>query len=482
MRYIFTYLLVLMCLLAQSQDTTNWLNGSVRTLSDSTVIVNKLEAVESIDINSGSKYPYFNWTVNIDGTIDVGETVVSLYDNPNGSGNPKKYIIPAITNQLLTDGVNNYIYADYNFGNPIYKVTTSKEDINSSDKIPIVTANRNGDDTHAFGWPGFSTNPVGKLLEAFSRLDRFRLFTGLAPSGNASREIQITEGVVYAANINNVLLPAFDSSIDDMDIYIWNGSSWDNIDTNVYVNDVYQGATGLTALSNPNKFVAIYGYTLMDENNPHVVYILSTDEFNSASEAFAADTPGNKPPIISAISYPSFIIAVQKNLVALDENIRSPEDNKSSSPTTVHNDLSGLQGGLADERYHLSSEEYNLRTTYDTIMVDEAEELVVVQGPISYVKVKTFNFSITNPGFYTVHSSVDHNSRSGSYFLNTMITIDDTDTVGGEWEISGFPYQSCSSVDTVYLDTGAHTIDLQGEASLGDGEVKNFRVNLKNYR
>ena len=62
-----------------------------------------------------------------DGTITVGnDGVISINNNQNGTGYNDLFVLDSITLTPIDNSVN-YLYADYDSGSPVYKLTTNRD-------------------------------------------------------------------------------------------------------------------------------------------------------------------------------------------------------------------------------------------------------------------------------------------------------------------------------------------------------------------
>jgi hypothetical protein len=89
-------------------------------------------------------------TKNIDGTITVGnDGIINLCETADGRGNIKQFT--NIIGDTLTpiDNAINFLYADYNSGSPIYKISTTNQIFLTDNTLaPVIRISRHGTRLH----------------------------------------------------------------------------------------------------------------------------------------------------------------------------------------------------------------------------------------------------------------------------------------------------------------------------------------------
>jgi len=288
---------------------------------------------------TGSTLPAL--TNNGDGTINIATCNASLYDNANYTGVPVNYTIAIINNLALVDGDLNYVHIDYNSGTPIYATTTNKDNLNSSNKIPIFSIYLEGATIHPIDFGNMGSGAMNKVLETLSRLNRFTRYTGLVISGNASRNVLLTTGIVYKAYVEPLTLDAVNTATDDFYQMSYNGSVWSQILGTTYNNTQYQDATGLTTLGN-QKWTVNWMYRGVEED-AHIYSVLG-EEYSDEDAARDSSEPSNLPILITSHCILVGRIIVKKSELANEGNIQSVfKETFTTSPISIHNNLSDLQ-------------------------------------------------------------------------------------------------------------------------------------------
>jgi hypothetical protein len=155
-----------------------------------------------LDLNIGlgtGALAEMEYTNNGDGTITVQDNTFMLYDNANGTGYPKPYLIPGGTFSF-TDNIYNYVVADYNSGTPIMYVITDVTLINETTIVPVFSVLRRGTILCLTNWNTLGNAKIDKLHQSIVKTQRYRRQSGLAisvPSTGTPRRVSITGGIVW---------------------------------------------------------------------------------------------------------------------------------------------------------------------------------------------------------------------------------------------------------------------------------------------
>ncbi len=301
-----------------------------------------------------------SYTNNGNGSITIGSGTYSLYDNANYQGTPKTYTIAGGT-FVLTDNSANYVLASYNGGSPTIEIVTTVPPANTtdSDRVPIFSTYRSGNDIHFFNWDHLSQGLAEKLNQRLRRTDRFHIDNGLSLFETATRVINITSGEVWAG-ANLIALNSIDSSSPEVHFYYHVGGVWTRGNLSQYNNAQYDNGTNLVTLTN-NKYAVNWVYRSVEQTG--AIYVLLGTGDYSLLEAQASAEPV-KPTEISTQAVLVGRIIVQKSASTATQIDRVVDVTFGASPIAAHNDLTGIQGGTTDQHYHLSNTQYqNLPAT-----------------------------------------------------------------------------------------------------------------------
>lgn len=218
-------------------------------------MVDNTDPANPIINSDGTKFSYLyggcemthTFTDNGNGTINVPSCDCYLFDNTTFQGTPEKYTLPALTNQALTDGVQNYIVGDYNGGNPIMKVITDVSLITESSVIPILSIFRNGNFLHTQNWDALGVGLANKVHQSIVKTQRYRRESGLAIGETGTRNVTLTAGKVWVGAVP-MSLDAINTATDNL--YFWKhvAGVWTGSTITQYDNTQYDNGTDLATL------------------------------------------------------------------------------------------------------------------------------------------------------------------------------------------------------------------------------------------
>ena len=300
-------------------------------------------------------------TDNGDGTlaISAGTGFVKITDSDIGSTN---WIDWAASSSIaLADNDTNYLYIEYSGGSPCVGISNSlPSDKNTN--IMLGLCYRDGTDLHITSAgqyvANYAKNTFWKDIEINGKFQRVN---GIIISETGTRNFALTAGAIYAGQ-TKVSLSAFDSSIAGTFTYYYRDGSggWTKVATQTQIDNTHydDGSGTLATLSNSTGWRTYYGvhWVYMDADGD--VFALYGQDDYSLTAAQNAQPPTTIPDLLSDIGGLVGKIIIEKDASSF-EKIESAFDVKfTPSVVSSHNELAGLQGGTADEYYHLSSSEY----------------------------------------------------------------------------------------------------------------------------
>lgn len=304
------------------------------------------------------------FTDNLNGTFDIGECQVLLYDNSSHEGELKRYTIASQAGLVAPVNMTSYLVVNYNSGSPVYQVTSDVEIINESDIIPITTIFNESDTLlHTIDWNLIGQGLSNKIHKRLVKTQRFAHESGIVLSETntpANRTVLLSSGRIWVGS-HEVDLPSFDSSTDRWLFWYHSAGSWTfSLGTTQYNNTQYDDGTDLQNLG-PNTYAVNWVYRDLDQMS-HAGYVLGSQQYNSLASAVAAQPRNDLPPEIV-----SHGILVGKIIVLNGATTATQIDSAfdiefTGSVVTNHNNLSGLQGGTASEYYHLNNVDYQALT------------------------------------------------------------------------------------------------------------------------
>ncbi len=264
----------------------------------------------------------------------------------------------------LTDNVVNYLLATNTGDGAKLTVSTNRNDVEGNFRtvIPIVTLPVDNGEIHQMSWAeGGHAMPEkhGNFFINNFRFVRDGLAGGLMISEASGRAVTLTAGKVWCGGISSINLDAFDSrSGNNFWLYEDRGTGWVRYLTGQYNNTSYQSTSGFAPLQNTNRYAVNWIYrTVGDE--VRCLSVLGTADYDLI-EAEAAGTPARLPPIIPAHAILVGKIVAAKNATGAYK-IYSAFDTAFGGGGGIsdHQQLSNLQGGIAGEYYHSTSDQYS---------------------------------------------------------------------------------------------------------------------------
>lgn len=281
------------------------------------------------------------------GSITVGTGEYLLYDDDT-------YYSPSLNRYKIaggtfnpTSGVTSYIVANYNSGNPIVEMITDVTPINQSNVIPIVTVFNNGGTIYYLMWDLMAQGLSNKLSHRLVKTDRFHAEpNSLIITESATRVVNISSGKVWYGAAN-VTLDAIKSDVggQEMTLYYHSAGVWTSTTITQYNNSQYDNGTNLVALT-PNKYAVNWIYRVLTQNSLQTLVVLGTSAYGTLADAAASTPPSNLPALFT-----TFSMLVGRIIVATGASTASKIDTATTmvfSGITIHNGLSGLQGGDVD--------------------------------------------------------------------------------------------------------------------------------------
>lgn len=272
-----------------------------------------------VDITAEKWYQYCgietppSLTDNGDGSIIVdGDGVYLMHSSKDETEFVVRRQLDGIT-QTLTDGVINYIYLDYNAGEPEIKWTTTRTDISDTMLVtasPIFTIFRYGTTLHYLSWDQAAIGLPEKILLRLINNDRFKAEpNGLALADSGSQHFMVSAGTVWYG-VNRQTLDAIDSSTDTILQFSLSGSTWTGTVVTGYNNSQYQnGTSGLATLSD-DHYTVNWIYRSVEDAKKVFILLGTVDYTKNNTEASLP--PINVPPLVNAMGILVGRIIVEK--------------------------------------------------------------------------------------------------------------------------------------------------------------------------
>jgi len=299
-----------------------------------------------------------DFTSNGDGTVSVSAGKGAIRATNVAGAGFLAFEWAANTSLSLTDNTTNYIYVDYNSGSPIISTALSQP-TDYRTKVLLGKIYREGTELHLFKAgmkvSEMANNVIARLTQQGGEAART---SGAITSETGTRNVKVTAGVVWGGLTRNTT-PELDTNVTGTFKYLYyNGSAWVESDATQIDNAQYNNtASGLSSLS-INQYGIHWVYVGAD-GCVHIVY--GNDSFTLA-EAEAAQPPSLLPSIVTEFTFLSAKIIVKRNDTNFTEVQSAFDISFSSGTSALHNELGGLDGGAADEYYHLTDSQHTVAT------------------------------------------------------------------------------------------------------------------------
>ena len=297
---------------------------------------------------------------NNNGTYTVGsDGIYHLYPTGDGSGCVQAYRATGATFTPTNNDVN-YLVANYNNGSPVIQNITDLSLIDFLSVIPIQTIYRIDNDLDFLNWDEEARALANKIEKRLIKTERFSRQSGLILSEAATRKVNITSGIVYYGGIQ-LLLDEFETGEagNMLREWVYDGATWTPTVVTQYNNSEYQGPTGkITATG--NKYLNVWVFRKMCDTKV-AGYVLGTNEYSTLAQAEDAMMPA-LPEMFQSFGLMVGRIIIRNGDPAASV-IQSAFVEIMGAAIVDHNSLMDIQGGQANEYYHLTSAQHTNLTS-----------------------------------------------------------------------------------------------------------------------
>jgi hypothetical protein len=383
----------------------------------------------------------------------------------------------------LTDNAYNYIYYDGSDGT--MKSTTNFYAIDYTQDFTVGRVYRMGTE--------ITIRLCGTNLWNFNR--RVQLFgeevfpikraSGMILSATGTRNIQVTGGVLWAELVNRFTTDTVNTATTGNFTYWYRdgASDFTRQTGQTQINNLnYDDGDGTLGTLDNNRYGVHWVYVVHD-SSVHVVY--GTNSY-TLSQAQLATPPSSIPGLLNAYGTLVGKIIILKSASSFAETSSAFTTTFSTSLVQNHNDLSGLQGGVAGEYYHLNNSEY-------LELQGLSDNYVPYTGATANVNLGSYNFTTT--GFITMNGSLVQKDITGSCLYGISSIMDNGTIICATQQGSGDGnVSSSSSTDNAIArydgETGLliqnsgvtiddlGTINTQGEIYSNSGYIGIYNLSL----
>ena len=303
------------------------------------------------------------------GQINLPEVKVALYNNANNIEPIRIYTVSSGTTGSggipeLADNDTNYIIIEYNNGSPRYNVLDNDGTVNDSDVILYLIIYRLNNFVHTLEFGNYGAGLPNKLNDRLIMTDRFGWESGLTLGLSGSTGIvTLSSGVAWNGSYRQILV----SVNSENDIFFKNyhsGGTWTYSTTGKTLNNTYYD-NGTNIVSGTTDKYLVNWYYRGQEINDHLYEVFSTTQYDDITFAEAATIPELPELITSHAFLVGRIFVKVGETTGITQSAFSDVFLPSGAPG-LHNNLSGIQGGIGGEYYHLSSNQYNNIAYKDT--------------------------------------------------------------------------------------------------------------------
>ena len=282
--------------------------------------------------------------------------VVNLFDNANFENELKQYYLPSAVLGPLPDAITapaaQYIYADYNNGSPIYKLTTDVNLIDMSSSVPCHTLSRVGSDIIFLDWDSIGLSPAAKLVAKDILTNRFSLINGIVPSFDSSLYLTMSPGSV-SYGVRRIKCNEFTSTTSGkLRRLTYTAGVVSLQSVSALNNSLYTDGTNMLTATD-GKYLASWLCLAINygADTCYVVEIISNDQYDSDALADSAAMP-SIPAALLTVLFPLYKTVILKNATVPEIYSLTATIASSIQEADAHNDLIGLQGGDGTNYYH----------------------------------------------------------------------------------------------------------------------------------
>ena len=398
------------------------------------------------------------FTSNGDGTVNVSSGSGFIKISDSATANTILFDWDINTSVSLTDESTNYIYVDYNSGNPIIKNSLIK--VNNRDKILLGKIFREGTTLHTYEAGMYIAEATKNTLGRFTSIDgEFTRANGLILSETGTLNIAMTSGEAWGG-LTMVNIAAFNSSLNTFEYYHYDGANWqelaENQINNTHYNDITTGLEELTV----NRYGVHWAYV---DNDGHIMVLFGQGDYTLAL-ATASQPPSDLPDHIKDFGELIGRIIVQKGDTTFT-NVDIPSDFVfTSTGATDYNSLSNTPTSLSEFIDDLGDRGYtsNLNFTNDAGYYNASD--FSIADYFTSVQVLAFNYY--NATSFLISDYFTKSEILGfGYYNSSDFSISDYFTSS---QILGFSYYNAtdfdiadysttSQADALYADIGVTT-------------------------
>jgi len=250
-----------------------------------------------------------------------------------------------------------YTVLKYNDGSPSISIQTGYPN-NTTDLCVGKCLRDNSDNIHFCNCGMRLENGVGRLHKRAIQIEYSKLVRGSTISHTGTNNFEMTSGTFYEG-INEFTTSSFSSLVGKF-TYVYNDGDWQYVENQTTIDNTQYNdyGVGLDTLGGSRRGCH-WVYLHPDDGDVYVVYGVGS---YTLAQAEIAQPPANLPPTISEFAALIGCIIIKKNDTSFELIQMVTDTVFSGSAAADHNSLSTLQGGQADEYYHMTQDEHTIAT------------------------------------------------------------------------------------------------------------------------
>jgi len=303
-------------------------------------------------IGSRGTFSGGTFTDNGDGTLAVSGGTGQIHPIDSTLSHLYFFDFAAVPSLSLTNNALNYIFVDYNGGSPTIIATTTPNF--AVDHVILGQVYRAGTVLTLNNYTRLKLdNSLAGIINRFESVQSFERESGAILSASGTRNFAITAGAFWEG-IDRYTTVAKDTSAASTFTYWYRTAptTWASVTAQTQIDNTQYNnpSSGLVALS--NKAYGSHWVYMSTDGQIHVVYgITDSTNLDTTTASQPPATPPN--PLLTASLIGRIII--KKSDATFTEVQSAYGVVFTGGAVSVHNELGGLQGGVAEEYYHLTS-------------------------------------------------------------------------------------------------------------------------------
>ena len=352
-----------------------------------------LSDVTSVGLIEGGTISNTSTTIN----IAAGEGLIRSTNSATGA---LYYINWSASGIVIPENTTQYYYVKYNGGSPVIANSSTKPtDIQTN--IILGDANNRAGIVVAFNSSVQIGDQIRHLNTYLSGLLGIRVESGEVVT-TSGLTLQITSGNDYNGYLNNVVTPAINTSNSDIFVGLYRDGDSNytrQFSQTSWNNSYYDDGTGTLKEMNASNYSNMWVIRNVGDG---VAIMYGREEYPNQTAAEAASQPSDFPVEYDNhgiyIAQITFLKGASTSISITSLKPTIGGTTRASSGITVHNDLSGIQGGAAADYQHLTTTKLNLIPSAGEISSLQVNDTAINSTKANKthdgVKIKPFVFVI----------------------------------------------------------------------------------------